>query len=283
MPEGVEIEYYRRAANAALDREISGIDASDDWFLKEGTTEEAVHEALLGQAFVTARRIGKLLVLDLNTRERDESSHSGGEATEDLAPTQDRLGLRFGMTGRLLVDNSGPIEYLEYSSHRDDPAWDRFIVHFLDGGELKIRDPRRLGGVILNPDEGRLGPDLFELSYDELRNKVLVGSVALKSRLLDQRKVAGIGNLIADETMWQAGLDPQQPASGVSATDAALLLRALQQVLSDFLRDGGSHTGELQSSRRRGGQCPKDGAELDRRTIGGRTTYSCPLHQRISG
>ncbi len=263
MPEGVEIEYYRRSSETALDREIASVQADDAWFLKEGTTAETVHGALIGQAFTEARRIGKLLVLDL----------SNGE----------RLGLRFGMTGRLIVDESASIEYLEYSSKKNDPKWDRFIVNFTDGGDMRIRDPRRLGGVILAPDEGRLGADAFTITAEQLRDRVLVGHVALKARLLDQKRVAGIGNLIVDELLWRSGLDPAQPAGQVTDADAARLLDTLDQVLTDFLRDGGSHTGHLQESRIRGGQCPTDGHELERRTIGGRTTYSCPLHQQISG
>lgn len=263
MPEGVEIEYYRRTAESAVDREIASIEAEDDWFLKEGTTAEAVHAALVGQAFTEARRIGKLLLLEV----------SGGPV----------LGLRFGMTGRLIVDESASIEYLEYSSKKDDPAWDRFVVHFIDGGDLRIRDPRRLGGVILDPDESKLGADLFRITLEELQSRVLVGSVALKARLLDQKRIAGVGNLIADETLWRAGLDPAQPAGKVSDAHAQVLVATLGEVLEEFLRDGGSHTGQLQDARIRGGQCPTDGTELDRRTIGGRTTYSCPLHQRRSG
>lgn len=263
MPEGVEIEYYRRSALDGLDREICLVGASDDWFLKEGTTTESVTGALLGQEFVAARRIGKLLILDLS---------SG-----------DRLGLRFGMTGRLIVDESASIEYLEYSSKRDDPAWDRFFVEFADGGTLRIRDPRRLGGVILNPDESQLGADLFTITAVQLRDRVLQGNVALKSRLMDQKRIAGVGNLIADETLWRAGLDPDQPAGGVNKADAERLLATLQEVLVDFVRDGGSHTGLLQDSRIRGGQCPRDGQELERRKIGGRTTFSCPAHQAKSG
>lgn len=263
MPEGVEVEYYRRAGEAALDREIVSVEAEDAWFLKEGTTAEAVHDALIGQAFTEARRIGKLMILEV----------SNGE----------RLGLRFGMTGRLIVDESATIEYLEYSSKKNNPVWDRFAVHFADGGDLRIRDPRRFGGVALSPREDNLGADLFSITLDQLRNDVLVGAVSLKARLLDQRRVAGIGNLIADELLWRAGLDPTQPAGGVSKADAENLWRTLGLVLEEFVRDGGSHTGQLQDSRLRGGQCPKDGTELQRRTIGGRTTYSCPLHQVISG
>jgi len=260
VPEGVEIEIYRLAAERALGRVIATVDANDGWFCKDGTTPEALVAALSGATFTSARRRGKLLVLDV-----------------DHGP---RLGLRFGMTGRTIVDDAAPIDSLEYSSDRNDPAWDRFAVLFDDGGSLRIRDPRRLGGVSLDPDEEALGMDAFSVTAKELDRRVFVGEVAIKGRLLDQARVAGIGNLIADEVLWRAGIDPAAPAGSIDAKGRRRFRSHLQTVLADFMRDGGSHTGRLQPARERGGTCPKDGTPLERRTIGGRTTFSCPLHQR---
>lgn len=260
MPEGVEIEYYRRHAEEVVGEVVAEVDAPDEWFLKRDTTAEELGAAAVGATIEAARRLGKLLVLDLS------SGH--------------RLGLRFGMTGRLMVGDGSAIEYLEYSSQRDDPAWDRFALRFESGQRLRIRDPRRLGGVELDPDEDELGPDAFTITPGQLRDRVLVGSVALKGRLLDQGRVAGIGNLIADEVLWRAGLDPARAADSLDDPEVRRLHRHLRKVLDDFLVGGGSHTGKLQASRVRGGHCPKDGAELLRRQIGGRTTFSCPVHQR---
>jgi formamidopyrimidine-DNA glycosylase len=259
VPEGVEIEIYRRAAERALGRPVASVQADDAWFCKAGTTPEALVATLTGATFTTARRRGKLLLLD----------HDHGT-----------LGLRFGMTGRIIVDDDAPIDALEYSSDRNDPAWDRFVLTFADGGTLRLRDPRRLGGVVLDPDENALGADAFSITSAELDRRVFVGDIALKARLLDQARVAGIGNLIADETLWRASIDPAVPAGSVDATTRRRFRRHLAAVLDDFLRDGGSHTGRLQPARHRGATCPKDGAVLDRRTIGGRTTFSCPQHQR---
>jgi len=259
MPEGVEIEIYRQAAEHALGREVAEVDANDEWFCKEGTTPEALVEALTGATFTAARRRGKLLVLD----------YEGGT-----------LGLRFGMTGRIIVDGDAPIDTLEYSSDRNDPGWDRFVLHFADGGALRLRDPRRLGGVVLDPDEDALGADVFTITGAELNRRVFVGHVALKARMLDQKRVAGIGNLIADETLWRAGIDPARPASSLDANEKKRFRHHLASVLDDFVKNGGSHTGRLQPARQRGSTCPKDGAPLDRRTVGGRTTFSCPQHQR---
>lgn len=260
MPEGVEIEMYRQAAEAAIGRKIASVEAPDDWFLKSGLTAPEVEAVATGQTVDAARRRGKLLVLDL----------SDGS----------RLGLRFGMTGRLIVDNVAAIGYLEYSSQRNDPAWDRFVLHFADGGDMRLRDPRRLGGVSLDPDEAALGVDAFVIKPSEFADRVAVGDVPLKARLLDQGRIAGVGNLIADETLWRAGFDPARAAGSLTRDDVRKLVRHLRKVLADFMRDGGSHTGRLQPARVRGGRCPKDDEELLRREIGGRTTYSCARHQR---
>ncbi len=259
MPEGVEIEMYRLHGERAVGETIASVLAPDDWFLKGQTTEPELVDAITGSTVTAARRRGKLMILDLS------SGH--------------RLGLRFGMTGRLLVGEESAIEYLEYSSQRNEPAWDRFQITFESGLELRIRDPRRLGGVELDPDEEKLGADVFTITIGQLKDRVLVGKMALKARLLDQGRVAGIGNLIADETLWRAGLDPARAADSLEENDIRRLHRNLRTVLADFMEDGGSHTGRLQPARTRGGHCPRDGAELLRREIGGRTTYSCPEHQ----
>jgi formamidopyrimidine-DNA glycosylase len=208
---------------------------------------------------VAARRRGKLLLLDT-----------------DVGST---LGLRFGMTGVLGLDGIDGVDRLEYASGRRDPRWIRFSVDFADGGTMSLRDPRRLGGVELDPDEDALGPDATTMTPAQLRD-ALVSSSPLKARLMDQRRIAGLGNLLTDEILWRASLDPARPADSLSAAELRRLHRHLHRALDELTERGGSHTGDLQYARARGARCPKDGAVLDRRTIGGRTTYSCPKHQR---
>ncbi|MEJ7584796.1 MAG: DNA-formamidopyrimidine glycosylase family protein [Acidimicrobiales bacterium] len=152
MPELIEVETYRRRAEAALFRTIGAVDARDAWFLKHGTSASMLEVALVGRSFVAARRIGKLLLLDTGPL----SAALEGNRSEPVGPT---LGLRFGMTGRVVLDGTAAIDRLEYASGRDRPVWDRFSVRFADGGVLRLQDPRRLGGVELDPDEGRLGVD----------------------------------------------------------------------------------------------------------------------------
>ena len=96
---------------------------------------------------------------------------------------------------------------------------------------------------------------------------------------MDQAKLAGLGNLLTDETLWRAGLDPARQSRSLDSDEVALLHGEMKRTLKDLGKRGGSHLGDLQQARQRGGICPRDGAALDRRTIGGRTTYSCPVHQ----
>jgi formamidopyrimidine-DNA glycosylase len=126
VPEILEVELYRRAAETIVGHTIVGVDTPDAWFLKRGLTPAAVQRALKKRTVMAARRRGKLLLLDTD------------------GPV---LGLRFGMTGRLVVDGRAAVTDMEYGSERDLPGWDRFQLR-LDGRRtLRINDPRRLGGV----------------------------------------------------------------------------------------------------------------------------------------
>jgi formamidopyrimidine-DNA glycosylase len=260
LPELIEVERYRRLAEQALERKIVEIVAPDAWWLKGGLSAGVLTDALLGRHFLAARRTGKRIMLD----------------TSDDGPV---LGLKFGMTGRLLVDGTPGMEKLEYGSNRNVEAWDRLVVRFADGGDLRVRDPRRLGGAELDPPEHRLGPDAAGLTLAGLRKVLGDSRIALKARLMDQSKVAGLGNLLVDEALFQAGLDPARPAGRLDDQELKSLHKAIRTTLRNLTKRGGSHTGTLQPARHREGVCPLDGAPLLRRTIGGRTTYSCPVHQ----
>ena len=261
VPELPEVERYRQLAeSAALDRPIAAVRAADSWYLKRGLTEVVVSIALVGQHFVTARRRGKLMMLDV----------SDGTV----------LGLRYGMSGRLVVDGQIGVDRLVSSRVPVDPRYERFAVVFSDGGWLAMQDPRRLGGVELDPDLSRLGPDALGLSLPELRSALAGSPVALKARLLDQAHIAGIGNLIADEVLWRAGLSPLRESGALAPAAVRRLHGALTSGLAELVDRGGSHTGDLMGERHPGGRCPRDGTELVRATVGGRTTWWCPKHQK---
>ena len=259
MPELAEVEANRRLAEAIVGRTVRQVVAPDDWYLKRGLTPAGVRSALRGRRLTGVRRIGKLLMVDTD----------GGPV----------LGLRFGMSGRLVVDGRVTVDDYVYASNRAVTAWDRFALRFEGGGDLRMRDPRRLGGVELDPDESRLGPDALTVGSAELRAALGGSQAPLKARLMDQSRLAGVGNLAADELLWRAGLDPARPAASLTPAELRRLHRHLRSTLADLLAQGGSHTGELMPERRADGICPRDGTPLRRATVGGRTTWWCPRHQ----
>lgn len=265
MPELLEVENFRRLAEGALGRRIAAIRTPDPWYLKRGLKAGDL-EVLVGGRFVAARRQGKLLLLDT-------VAARGGRRPV--------LGLRFGMTGRLVVDGREGVGELRQAPSDDWLArFERFAVVFRDGGRLAVSDPRRLGGIELDPDEAGIGRDAATISETDLAQVLDASRAPLKARLMDQARLGGLGNLLTDEVLWRAGLSPLRPAGALSAADVRRLHRTLRTALSEMGERGGSHTGDLMSQRMAGGRCPKDGGPLRHDHVGGRTTWWCPTHQR---
>jgi formamidopyrimidine-DNA glycosylase len=259
VPEILEVEAARKVLEArALDREIAKVHAPDTWFMKRGTTAPALRHALVGNTFTAARRRGKQIVLD--TRDPDV-----------------RVGVHLGMSGRVLVDDQEAGDPLVYASNRRVAKWHRFGVHFVDGGDFMLRDPRRLGAVELDPDESRLGPDAMTLSFNELDVALAQRAAPIKAVLMDQHRIAGLGNLLVDESLWRAGIDPTRPPTAIAADDRKTLHKAIRSTLRTLAFRGGSHTGDM--PRALDVPCPRDGSLLRRGKVGGRTTYWCPVHQ----
>ena len=143
------------------------------------------------------------------------------------------------MTGSLAVDDRAGVDQMHYAPRRRDPAWDRWTVRFDDGGTLVVHDPRRLGGVSLDPDVSALGPDAATISPKELAASLAGTHVAVKARLLDQSQVAGVGNLIADEVLWRASLSPLRPSDSLTPNEVRRLHRHLGRTIAELTRRGG--------------------------------------------
>ncbi len=248
MPELPEAERARQQIERALDREIVAVDDRDTYVCRPHQPGE-IAAALTGHRFTRAHRRGKFLWVE----------------TED-GPD---LGLHLGMAGRIAVDE-------EEAPRR----WDRFALEFADGGRMALHDKRRLGRAVIDPDFTHVGPDAAEVGRNVFRDRVGRGTTALKARLLDQGVIAGVGNLLADETLWRAWLSPLRVAGELSVDELDRLRRELRAAVRDAIRNGGVHTGRFMPARERGGVCPRDKTALERGTVGGRTTYWCPTCQR---
>ena len=225
MPELPEAERARQQIERALGREIVAVDDRDTYVCRPHQPGE-IAAALTGRRLTRAHRRGKFLWVE----------------TDD-GPD---LGLHLGMAGRIAVD--------EEQAPRN---WDRFALEFADGGRMALRDKRRLGRAVIDPDFSHVGPDAAEVGRDMFRDRVGRGSTALKARLLDQGVIAGVGNLLADETLWRARLSPLRIAGELSVEELDLLRRELRAAVRDAIRNGGVHTGRFMPARERGGACPR--------------------------
>ena len=248
MPELPEVERSRALIEElALGRRVAAVDDSDTYVCRPHAPGE-IGAALEGRELVSANRRGKAMWCDTD----------GGPV----------LGLHLGMAGRIVVDDAP-----------EPHGWDRFTLLFEDGGRLALRDKRRLGRAILDPDLGGVGPDAATIGREAFRERVGRGGAPLKARLMDQSVISGVGNLLADETLWRAGLSPLHPAGELSDAELDHVRRELRATLRAAIRDGGVHTGEIIPFRRAGAHCPRCGAGMVRATVGGRTTWWCPQEQ----
>ena len=245
MPELPEAERARQTLETALHRRIAAVDDRDTYVTRPHTPGQ-FNDAFVGRELVSAHRRGKFLWL----------------ATDD-GPT---LGLHLGMAGRIVVDGEAA----------EPSRWDRFAIEFEDGTRLALRDKRRLGRAVIDPDFSHVGPDAENVDRDTFRRLIGRGHTPIKARLLNQHAISGVGNLLADETLWRARIDPRRDTGDLSVEELDRLRRELRGALRSAIRQGGAHTGRFVQARRPDGVCPRDGHELHRATVGGRTTLWCP-------
>jgi formamidopyrimidine-DNA glycosylase len=172
--------------------------------------------------------------------------------------------------------------------------------------ELRFRDIRRFGGVLFHSDEARLGeffresalgPEPFDLDADYWRRRLTATGRCLKAVLLDQRVVAGVGNIYADESLFEARLHPARLASGVSAAEADRLRRAVAAVLTRAIEKRGSsirnyvggsglrgsYQEEFRAYKRTGEPCRRCRTPIAATRLAGRSTHYCPRCQSAIG
>jgi formamidopyrimidine-DNA glycosylase len=261
VPEVLEVESYRLLAERVVGATIVR-GWADAYAAKKLASASSWARAVKNLTVTATSRRGKLLLLE----------------TSGVT-----LGMRFGMTGVLLIDQDAGIDGLFYGPHTYKSEWVRAGLEFADGRKLVLHDPRRLARCEIDPDLSALGPDALSLTRKQFTQMMRISrgeGPAIKARLLDQSVVAGVGNLLGDEILYNAGIDPRTPTALLSVQQRNSLYRSFTRTIRTLQRRGGSHTGEHMEGRFPGGHCPLDGADMLMSTIGGRTTYWCSVHQR---
>ena len=261
MPEVLEVESYRALADRVVGATVEKAWA-DAFAAKKLSSPAQLARTVKGLTITGTSRRGKLLLLE----------------TDGV-----RLGMRFGMTGVLLIDGDAGIDGLFYGPHTYRADWVRAGMSLSDGRQLLLHDPRRLARVEIDPSLDELGPDALSLTKREFDSIVTIHrgeGPAIKARLLDQSVVAGVGNLLGDEMLFRAGIDPRTPTGQLDDVQKKALYKAFTATMSTLKRRGGSHLGDHMDGRTPSGVCPRDGGAMRSATIGGRTTYWCSVHQK---
>jgi formamidopyrimidine-DNA glycosylase len=265
VPELPEVESARAVIErAGLHRKIVDVDDADTYECRPHQPGQ-IRQALVGRTLTGAFRRGKSMWVE----------------TSGAGPV---LGIHLGMSGKIVVaaadgDEIDGGDYWEGRRAAGDYRWARFTLTFADGGRLMLVDPRRLGRVRLDPPVEKLGPDAATITEAAFFPAVTGGTAPVKARLMDQHLIAGIGNLLADEILWQARVYPGLRGDRVTRPQAKRLLAATREAVGSALHDGGVHTLAVVEHRRAGGRCPRDGAPMVRGTVGGRTTWWCAKEQ----
>jgi formamidopyrimidine-DNA glycosylase len=265
MPELPDVELFKRHFDeTSRDRTVARVEVLEARVL-EGLAPAAFAARLQGRRLGAGRRHGKHLLIAL-----DDGTW---------------LALHFGMTGRL--------QY--FAEPQDDPPYDRVRFDFADGGHLAYVNVRLLGRVRLVADAEAflagipVGPDALDPGFDLAAFEAMLAGRrgGLKAVLMDQSLVAGIGNIYADEILFDARLHPGLKPAALDAAARRRLFHSMKQVLETTIACGaGSESlferlpaGYLLPHRRLDGACPRCGGGLDRIAIGGRRGYFCPRCQ----
>lgn len=281
MPELPEVETIRRDLLPRVrGRRIARLEFPPDprgcRLLRRCRSPSALSRLLSGRRILDLRRRGKYLLFVLD---------SG-----------DFLIVHLGMSGRLILRDPS----------RPAPAHLRAVLSLRGGGALHYTDPRKFGEFYLFSerrnetavDPFRLGPEPLGKGFDSgrLRTALAERRSPVKAVLLDQKAVAGLGNIYSDEALFRARLDPRRRADRVRAGSVRALHRAIRSVLSEAIRargttaeDGGYRDGfdragafqfRLRVYQRKGRPCPRCSAPIATARIAGRTSHFCPKCQK---
>lgn len=266
MPELPEVETIKKELLPyVLGRTITSVDLFWERIVRQPSVEEFCSR-VIGQKITGITRRGKYLFFHLGSGEM--------------------LVMHMKMTGSLIIDPS-------------DDRFSRAIFHFNNGSEMHFWDPRKFGVMWLDKDESavaaKLGPEPLEENFtaDMLEDIVRNRTAPIKPVLLDQSIIAGIGNMYADEALFDAKIHPARPARSLSKKEIKRLHYSIGQVLLKALKEKGASVrnyirpdgspgtahDEFNVAHGVGKDCPRCGTPIKRIVLRGRGTYFCPKCQ----
>lgn len=260
MPELPDVETYKRYIDStSLHETINEAKISHKKIL-EHIDQQKLEHSLRNTKFKESYRHGKYLFLKTTKEEW--------------------LVVHFGMTG-----------YVKYfKNNANQPSHTRLLITFENGFHLAFHSQRLLGklGLAQNKDEyikdKNLGPDALKISYDSFQNVIEKRRRMIKSILMNQSIIAGVGNIYADEILFQSGIHPKTKVSLLKKEDFLNIYQNMQKIFEVAINIQGK-TDEFPDmyiipNRTKDGICPKGEKKLNNIKVNGRTTYYCPFHQK---
>jgi len=256
MPELPDVEVYRRyIESTSLHQPIERV-RIDDASLVEHGSARSLQRRLKGRSFESTRRRGKHLFIELD---RDGW-----------------LEVHFGMTGDVAYHEAGG----------DDPAYTAIRFDFENGASLCYVNRRKLGHVSLVDDPDafieteELGPDAYDLSREDFIDLMQSRKGMVKSALMDQSFIAGLGNVYVDETLFRATMHPRTRLESLDRKAVGRLHKAMNEVIDSAIRKKANPEKMPRSfllpRREPGAARPRCGPPIETLKPGGRTTYFCP-------
>lgn len=273
MPELPEVETIRKTLEAlVINKEITKVTVYWTKIIKQPDVDQ-FKDALRGQTILEIGRRGKFLIF----------------YTNDYALVSHlRMEGKYGLFGQK--------DEMDKHTH--------VIIHFTDGTELRYKDVRKFGTMhlFLKGEEmndlplSQLGPEPFSVDFNlkGFSQKLSKTNRMLKTALLDQKIVVGLGNIYVDEALFRSGIHPERLANSLSEAEISKLYEEIKLTLTEAVEKGGStirsyvnsqgHIGmfqlELLAYGRKGEPCTNCGTTLERKVVGGRGTVYCPKCQK---
>ncbi len=291
MPELPEVETIARG----LASRVTGDVIESVWLgskpepLKSAASE--IVATLESKRIAGVRRVGKHIVFDLENGGRAFSpirKKSSRKSSKKEQPTNPSIAAQWivhlGMTGRMLVCKSD--DALEKHTHA--------VAHLASGRELRFVDPRRFGRLSVTQGFAAAGYEPLEVEFDRFVELFRGRKSPIKSALLNQKLLSGVGNIYADESLFRAGIRPRRRAASLTRKELSRLYAAVQEVLKEAISAGGSsisnyvdadgEEGFFQLQHRVYGRenepCLVCKTPIKRIVIGGRSSHYCPKCQR---
>lgn len=258
MPELPEVAYQKKYADATiLHKKIIRVETGDKKIYQSAKSE--FEDVLQDNKFTGSEQLGKYLFLNLEK--------NGG------------LVVHFGMTGKL-----------EYYQHEEIPKYAQLTLTFEDDSRVSFTCPRKFGKLYLASslaefqEENNLGVDALALKQEDFLAISESKTGTIKGLLMNQKLIAGIGNLYSDEILFQTKIHPKTKVDKLSEKERKSIFKEIEKVLEEVKEARVEGTklpnSYLSTVRKKGADCPRNNGKIEQIKVSGRTTYFCPVCQK---